>query len=90
MTLTIVITILATYYITLVLTKYDGPFSIFEWLRAKSPQPFNDILACFVCTAFWVGLAVAFAVDMPTMWSYIITASAGAGGAVLLNKVLPT
>lgn len=45
----------AVYYLTLVVTEYDGTARVFLRLRSKFEEPFT----CFVCMSFWIALLVA-------------------------------
>lgn len=46
----------AALYLTYVLTKISGPFGISTWIRHH--LSLGGMTKCFVCAAFWCGLAV--------------------------------
>ena len=50
----LIITTLATYGLSSLLTSYDGPFDVFLKLRELFPR---SPLECTVCTSVWVSIA---------------------------------
>jgi len=47
------ITALAVYGLSSLLTSYDGPRSVFDRLRRKFP---SSALQCLICTSVWVSV----------------------------------
>jgi hypothetical protein len=77
----IVISILATYALTLILTSAEGPFGTFSRLRNHLTG-----LNCFICTSVWVGAVIAIPLSHDATYWFI--ASFGlVGGAVLLDRL---
>lgn len=50
--------ILATYAVTLVFVKSEGPFGSLYRLRQNEKVDNFGLLNCFMCTAFWIALIV--------------------------------
>ena len=78
--MTLVVLILAVYYLTEVLTNQDGPLGVFIRLRNKLVA-----LRCFVCTSIYAALLVyiAYRALEPAVWVL-----AAAGGAVIVSRVV--
>lgn len=84
----ILLSALAVYYLTLAITRYDGPGYIFLRLREQwAIGSLKDALHCFICTAPWVsaifGLLVARGI-----WTFIICTFAISGLAVIINFIM--
>jgi hypothetical protein len=82
----ILISVLAINYITLLVTEYDGPFEVFEWLRNVSREYRGLNLDCFFCTALWV--SIPFALLLSNGWMSLVYMFGLAGGAAIINEVL--
>lgn len=79
------ISTLAVFYLTFVLTTLDGPFDILENLRKLTDEYRGVNLDCFYCTVAWVALPFAFyltsGINVVVYWFAL------AGGAVVINEV---
>lgn len=81
--MTIVISILATYMLSFLLSETDGPFGIFMRLRNIRLM---SALSCYNCTAVWVGAFFAlYIAEHPLHW--FITSLGLSGGAVLIHYI---
>ena len=65
------------YGLSSLLTRYEGPFGVFE--RLRHVKPLENVLRCSVCTSVWV--AFPFIVLWP------LEALAGLGFAILLLEL---
>lgn len=73
---------LATYYVALALTRSDGPFGCFRWLRSALPH--GGLLECLVCLSLWVG------VGFYLLWQIapaVVQGVAVAGAAVVIDRL---
>lgn len=81
----ILLSTLAVFYLTFVLTTLDGPFDILENLRKLTDEYRGINLDCFYCTVAWVALPFAFyltsGINVVVYWFAL------AGGAVVINEV---
>lgn len=73
----VILSILATYAISLVVSSYAGPFDVFARMRGNW-----SVFRCFVCLSFWIGLIVA-CLNYLTFSEYF----AVVGGAILIYEV---
>lgn len=78
----IVISILATFMLTHLLTEKDGPEDIFWKLRQRL-----EALNCFTCTSVWVAALVAV-YPADGLYEWLIYLLGLAGGAVLIDWLL--
>lgn len=91
--LTFLIAALAVYRIAILIATEEGPFSVFEKLRAwaeRLPLANNWIargLACPLCISFWAGF-VASVVFYQSLPQYILTALALSAVTVVIHKFL--
>ena len=84
----LILGILATYYLTLVVNRYDGPFSIFAIMRAKAPEFIADGLKCFTCLSLYMGIIISMIIlGASDFKQFVIFTLALAGGAVLINAI---
>ena len=74
-----VLIVLAAYWATSAIVYSDGPGILFVKLRHK-----YEFLECFICTGFWVSLAVTLVAYFVPIAIYPL---AIAGGALLLDKL---
>jgi hypothetical protein len=82
--MTFVQAILATYFITLLTSQYDGPFNIIVRFRDLMPDSIQEVLECFVCLSTYVAIPFAFAVA--DGWYILLAYPAIAGGAIAVHK----
>lgn len=75
------ISILATYCITLLLTERDGPLGILYRLRKRLTA-----LKCFACTSIYVAAPIAL-LATNNLRDWFIYTFGLAGGAILLHKI---
>ncbi len=66
---------LAVFGVSYVLVYLDGPYSVFDKLRANLP-----VVNCLACLSFWMCLAL-----MPVIG--VINALAVWGGAILMDRL---
>jgi hypothetical protein len=78
---------LATWRVTHLLSKEDGPFDIIFRLRKKAGAGFfGNLLDCFYCLSLWV--AIPFALYAGNNWKEMILLwLAFSGAACLLEKL---
>ncbi len=76
----LLIAILGTYGVAVLVSEYDGLFSIFAKARRSFLRP---LLVCSVCFAVWVAIAFSIALNL-SLLEYL----AVLGGAVLLARNL--
>lgn len=50
------ITALAVYGLSALISEYEGPFEAFKRLRGKYP---NSALTCVVCTSVWLAVPIS-------------------------------
>lgn len=81
----ILLSTIAVFYITSMITEYDGPFSLFEKLRELSREYRGFNLDCFFCTSLWISLP--FALYLTSGINVVVYWFALAGGAVVINEV---
>lgn len=74
--------IFGTYAISLALTQADGPFGIIYKIRTHTAVENFGALGCFLCTAFWVALALCL---ITGNLSLLFIAW---GGAIIIDKVV--
>lgn len=78
--------ILATWRITHLLSKEDGPFDIVYLIRKKAGAGFfGKLLDCFYCVSIWVALPLGIWLGN-TWWEKIIYWLALSGAACLLEQ----
>ncbi len=78
---------LATWRITHLLAREDGPGDIlFRWRRSLGDGFFGKLLDCFYCLSVWVALPLAFFVTR-TFTGILLTWPALSGAACLLERL---
>ncbi|HRO44515.1 DUF1360 domain-containing protein [Agriterribacter sp.] len=81
--LQLVVCILATWRLTHLLSKEDGPFDIIYRLRKKAGAGFlGNLLDCFYCLSIWV--ALPFACWMAFSWQVLLLLWPAISGAACL------
>lgn len=53
--------VFGVYVITLALTESSGPFGLLEKLRSIDIVERSGLLECYLCTSFWVSVALCVA-----------------------------
>jgi hypothetical protein len=80
---------LATWRVTHLLAREDGPGNAVVLLRARAGAgPLGELMDCFYCLSVWVACPFAFAVtrrrrEVPATWLAL------SGAACLLERVAP-
>ena len=91
--LVFLISALATYRLSLMLSSEEGPLSIFARMRRKVPPKTNPGrgIRCFICWSVWI----AAAVTLYLLWLGVITKEnlplywfAVSGGAVVVHRIV--
>ncbi|RTL58505.1 MAG: DUF1360 domain-containing protein [Sphingobacteriales bacterium] len=81
-----IITILATWRITHLISKEDGPFDIVFIIRKKAGAGFfGSLLDCFYCTSVWVSLPLGIWLGN-SWWEKLLVWWAISGAACLLEQ----
>lgn len=81
-----IVTILAVWRITHLLSKEDGPLDIVFLIRKKAGAGFvGSLLDCFYCTSVWTALPFGLWLGN-TWWEKILYWWAISGGASLLEQ----
>lgn len=92
--MTLLIAVLATWRISSLLVREDGPFDIFALIRtvagvkydensnAYSGNVFGKMLLCLWCTSIWVALAIVVSYGMTFLDIFAISA-----GAILVEAL---
>lgn len=76
--MSIVLYLLATWRVTHLLIKENGPFNVFGHIRAKLGVDEEDgsyryeITVCYYCLSIWVGLVLLF---VPWQFNLVMSAS---------------
>jgi len=80
------LTVLATWRVTHLITREDGPAeAIYRVRRWLGTGFWGQLMDCFLCFSLWVAAAMAFFVaDRPAAW--IVYWLAISGGACLLER----
>jgi len=79
----IIALILGTYAISAVFIYSGGPWGSLGVLRNIRAIKNFGLLECFLCTSFWIALALTLALHLPG-WYILI----GWGGAFLIDQVV--
>lgn len=90
--LILLISALATYRLSLMLSSEEGPLAIFARMRRKVPPKTNPGrgIRCFMCWSVWIAAAVAFYLlwlgmimkgILPLYWFAV------SGAAVLIHEI---
>ena len=74
--------ILAAYCLTLALTQSEGAWGIMEKVRQNKHVANFGVFDCFLCTSFWVSLALVAAFNA---WSAFFIVW---GASVVLDKLI--
>ena len=67
---------LATFYLGYAVTKTEGPFKVFNFVRMW--MPLGGLTTCFYCLIFWAGLAFFLLLHFGLSWAVYPFAAAGA------------
>lgn len=99
--LRVLLVILATWRITSLVVREDGPLDVFIKLRVKLGIRYNESgvaygtnvisrgLSCFWCTSVWVSFATAiFIPDTDNVFWYLIAVSATSAASIALDEML--
>ena len=73
---------LAVWRLTHLVTKEEGPWQLFERLRRAAP---GQLLSCFYCLSLWVAAPFVWFTG-GSKWEKLVTWWALSGAAVLLEK----
>jgi hypothetical protein len=57
----LLLAIFGVYYLSIAITRYDGPANIFIKARSKAIEPFKSLLICNVCLSPYIAL-------IPALW----------------------
>lgn len=87
-----IVSIMAIWRIVSLLLYEEGPFAIFERLRARvyqledKPGGISRGFGCFDCMSIWVSIAISSLLfgDLPNLLMYILSLSTG---AIMLNTL---
>lgn len=83
--------ILATYRLAYLVTREEGPFSLFERLRSRvDPTQATWVgrgLNCLWCVSFWLAWLVVL-LDPEARRTLPLSALSAAGGALVLDQLL--
>lgn len=82
---------LATYYLALSITREDGPFAVFLWLRNQftGGNWVGRGLRCIVCMSCWTGLLFAIllgALGEIDVWALPVVWLGLAGASTILDR----
>jgi hypothetical protein len=81
-----IVTILAAWRITHLLSKEDGPLDIVFLIRKKAGAGFfGSLLDCFYCTSVWIALPFGLWLGN-SWWEKLLYWWAISGGACLLEQ----
>jgi len=81
-----ILLVLATWRITHLLNKEDGPFDIVFLLRRRAGNSFwGTLLDCFYCVSVWVALPLGLA-EGDNWWQKLLFWWALSGAACLLEQ----
>ena len=82
-----VLAVLATWRITHLLAREDGPADLIVRLRRRLGQSFaGRLMDCFYCLSFWVAAPITFFVGRNPLDLFMIWLALS-GGACLLERV---
>jgi uncharacterized membrane protein YciS (DUF1049 family) len=85
--LQVLVAVLATWRVSLLLVKDEGPFSVFETLRYITREnQIGALLSCVRCTSFWVAWVILGLVYLGAWW--LLAGLALSGAAWMLQKGL--
>ncbi len=81
----------AAYYLALSITREDGPFGVFLWLRNLHTDDdwIGRGLRCIICMSCWTGLLVTIAVTLlgfSDLWAWPIVWLALAGASTVIDR----
>lgn len=80
--------LLAVFRVAWLITREEGPFAMFVWLREHVDRNQQTWLGrglnCCNCVSFWVALAAAIVIGGDWLLNWL----ALAGGVVLINKAM--
>lgn len=82
MTLILFIYVLAIWRISYALTEEKGPGGLLEKLRESFKSSKWSPLGCFYCTSVWVSAIVCFALGLPFLFIFGLSA-----GAIFVHTV---
>lgn len=80
-----ILAVVATYGITTIITKYDGPGHIFLRLRERHSE-----FECYVCVSVWIGtlLCILYFMPNPIDWMTLFYAGAVVGMSLIVRGKL--
>lgn len=83
-----VLALLATWRVTHLLAKEDGPFDIIAKVRRKLGQGFwGKLMDCFKCLSLWISIPFVFFVGGTWLEKGVIWLALS-GGAILLENLI--
>lgn len=83
----LVLAILATWRVTHLLAREDGPGDMIARLRMRLANgPFGSLVDCFQCLSLWVALPTAMGISQRPMEA-VLTWFAVSGAACLLERI---
>lgn len=77
----LILSVLAVYGITLIISETDAPFGVLYKLREK-----YDMLSCFICVSVWVSALVSL-YTVSNFGEWLLHTFAFSGAAILLNRL---
>src|SRR5215468_1500301 len=81
------LTVLATWRVTHLLAREDGPFDLVVRLRVHlGPGFFGNLLDCFYCLSLWVAAPLAWLLGH-TWLERVLLVLALSAGAILLERI---
>lgn len=77
--------VLATYRVSHMITREDGPFDVFSQMREAIGQDswVGRGLHCVLCVSFWLSLLAAWAAGLPLVMGWMGVA----GGVMVVHKL---
>lgn len=81
-----VVAVLATWRITYLLAREDGPGAVLARFRARLRPPWAELMDCFHCLSLWVAAPIALAVA-PSWWNWPLIWLALSGAACLVQRL---
>ena len=83
----VVLALLATWRITHLLAKEDGPYDLLlRWRNWVGRTGAGRLFTCFQCLSLWIGALLAAL--FPSDWlEFLVLATAFSGGACLLERL---
>jgi hypothetical protein len=80
---------LATWRVTHLVTREDGPGGAVVWLRARAGSgPLGELMDCFYCSSMWAAMPFGVAIAR-RRGETPVTTLALSGAACLLERLVP-